>query len=168
MTTPAIIRTTGWVIVALLLVMMFGTLAMLSGPELEGRLFPIINATHVAESVQWSPQEVCWSVHYRKFRNDAPAYFNYRIRFADKEERIPLAVYRMADDASRVYLSTYGFANHGSGQTWTARYCADLPRDMSIKRPFIIEGEGFYDTWHHRWLVPQALPSFEVPGTAAR
>lgn len=149
---------TGMMIILLIII----TTSLLAGSKIEANIFPITQSSHVSNSVRITADELCWAVHYRKLRNDAPAYFNYRIRYSGTEERIPLAVYRIKDDGSRVYLSTYGFANHNAGQIWDAHYCADLPRGISLHRPFIVEGEGFYDTWHHLWLVPQTLPSFIV------
>jgi hypothetical protein len=161
MTAVHAIRCAGVLIVIFIALATFGLLAFLAGPQIEGALFPIIKAEHVAGSVRWTYKEICWSVHYEKFRNDAPAYFNYRLHLSGLSERIPLAVYRL-EDGHRKYLSTYGFANHTRDISWIADYCADLPADVSITRPFLIEGEGFYDTPHHLWLVPQDLPDFVV------
>jgi hypothetical protein len=149
----------------------------LSGPIIQAWLFPIITPTHVARSVKYTPEqnELCWGVHFIKHRNDAPAYFNYRVVFKaspDPEHpefkpgisRVPLAVYRIRPDGSKVFLSTYGFAHHMQEDEWTSEYCADLPNGLELNAPFKVEGEGFYDTWHHLWLVPQDLPDFEVPG----
>jgi hypothetical protein len=161
MTAVQAIRVAGVLVVTFIALGTFGLLAFLAGPQIEGALFPIIRAEHVAGSVRWTEKEICWSVHYVKYRNDAPAYFNYRLHLSGVNERIPLGVYRQ-DDGRRKYLSTYGFANHNAGNNWISDYCADLPADVNITRPFLIEGEGFYDTLHHLWLVPQDLPDFVV------
>jgi len=161
MNTVQTIRFAGVMVIAFIALGTIGLLAFLAGPQIEGALFPIIKADHVAGSVRWTEKEICWSVHYIKFRNDAPAYFNYRIRPSASGERIPMAVYRM-EDGKRRYLSTFGFANHAAKSNWIADYCADLPQDVNISRPFMVEGEGYYDTPHHLWLVPQDLPDFMV------
>lgn len=155
----------------------FCAIVYFAGPIIEGHLFPIIEATHVARSVRYVPGEddICWSVHFRKFRNDAPAYFNYRIVFQGPQDarypdvklgksRVPLPTYRLNEDGSRVFLSSYGFAHHREDQEWTSQYCADIPSGLNLNTPFTIEGEGYYDTPHHLWFVPQELPTFVVPG----
>jgi hypothetical protein len=155
-----------------------GLLAILwvAGPIVEGRMFPIIYPTHVAGSVRYVErgEDMCWGVHFKKVRNDAPAYFNYRIVFQQKPDprfgkgkppdaRIPLAVYRINEDGSRSFLSSYGFSHYVQGDEWTSEYCADIPKGIDLRTPFRVEGEGYYDTPHHLWLVPQALPTFSVP-----
>jgi hypothetical protein len=162
MTAVQAIRFAGVLVITFIVLGTFGMLAFLAGPQIEAAVFPVIKAEHVAGSVRWTEKEICWSVHYSKFRNDAPAYFNYRVHFSNTNERIPLAVYRISETGKRQYLSTYGFANHHAGMEWVADYCADLPADVIINRPFLVEGEGFYDTPHHLWLVPQDLPDFIV------
>src|SRR6478672_9875944 len=97
MNTVQTIRFAGVMVIAFIALGTIGLLAFLAGPQIEGALFPIIKADHVAGSVRWTEKEICWSVHYIKFRNDAPAYFNYRIRPSASGERIPMAVYRMED-----------------------------------------------------------------------
>jgi hypothetical protein len=163
MSTVRLIRVTGAVVILFIAMITMGVLAFLAGPQIEGSLFPIMRADHVAGSVKWKADSLCWSVHYMKFRNDAPAYFNYRIRYPRSNERVPLAVYRIdRETGQQTFLSTFGFANHAKDSNWVADYCADLPRNLSLTRPFLIEGEGFYQSWHRLWLVPQDLPDFIV------
>jgi hypothetical protein len=90
MTAVQAIRVAGVLVVTFIALGTFGLLAFLAGPQIEGALFPIIRAEHVAGSVRWTEKEICWSVHYVKYRNDAPAYFNYRLHLSGVNERIPL------------------------------------------------------------------------------
>lgn len=157
-----------------LLAASIGFALWIAGPEFEAHLFPILKATHVAYSVHFQQDhELCWSVHFTKFRDNAAAYFNYLLIFQPEgspgqregipaKSRVPLAVYRVNADGSRIYLSTYGFAYHHAGDEWEATYCAEMPRGVSIHTPFTVEGTGYYDTWHHLWFVPQELPDFTV------
>ncbi|MEA2760305.1 MAG: hypothetical protein QOH65_2918 [Methylobacteriaceae bacterium] len=152
-------------------------LGKFAGPDIEARAFPIISASLVAGSVHRADGTgLCWTLHMEKFRNDVPAYFNYRVIFtrqmADPQsgkmvilkDRVPVAAYRVNVKGERVFLSTYGFANHSANQIWDTKHCAELPQELGLKNgAFKVEGEAFYDTPHHLWLVPQPLPSFEVP-----
>lgn len=172
----ALLRTVAGVVGASVAFFLLLVLGKFAGPDLEGKIYPVISATLVSGSVhRVDGVALCWTLHMEKYRDDAPAYFNYRIIFTRQfiaadgstrtvTDRVPVAAYRVNEKKERIFLSTYGFANHNANQTWDTTHCADLPKELNIENiPFKLEGEAFYDTPHHLWLVSHKLPSFEVP-----
>lgn len=152
-----------------------GVLAYLAGPRIEGFLFPIVKAEHIAGSVERDKDSLCWSTFVTKLHWGDPAYFQYWIErpavLTDKNGKstsvnveIPTAPYRLIN-GERKYMARTGFlTNQDIGAKWETRFCIDVPHDISTNDYFTVLGEGFYDVPHHLWRVPVELPSFFVPG----
>lgn len=128
----------------------------IAAPRLEGLFFPILDARFVVDSVSRDANRICWDTSFTKLRTGTPAFISFEI--VDGATRIPAAAYKIGGKP----LSTFAFANHPKGASWTSRYCAGLP-DPIKNDALSIEGYASYQVWHRLWDPEQILPTFEVP-----
>lgn len=153
-----IAKIVGTLLAIILCSALFIPTAWLAAPRLEGNIAPIIRPSFVAGSVMRNERALCWNMDFVKRRAAIPVYINFFV--VDGRNRIPLAAYKPSNGP---LLSTFGFADHQPGTSWTSRYCAQLPPTIR-QDSLTIEGVASYQTWNPLWRVEQAMPIFEVPG----
>ena len=142
----------------------------LGGPYVEGRVWPIIIYAK-REALHRDGQRLCWATTMKKGREGFPERAEYFVNYDFDVPAIGPSPARRAHVRSSipvslasngVPLNVPGFAYHPPHVRWLTSYCTTLPDNIEGKA-FTIDGTLYYRGANPLWLVPQPLPTIDVP-----
>lgn len=142
--------------------MIFTPIAIITGPYLEERLFPILVDQHVSNVRRLaSPDRLVWEWHFKKSRRASPQLFAWTMHY-DSNDRYVIEVKRGEDCAEPVRTSRVVPPYVQSHST----LCSEIPHGLRNVPALTVVGFGEYHGWHSFYTVGQALVPVQWPEPA--
>ena len=150
--------TTGFLLAVIVTSPIYLTLGYYAAPELQGRIYPVVDVTLLNEGRDGDVG--FWELSMRKKYNASLEAIDYYVR-TSTNQHIPVPAFRCnADNTER---AAFKGTPHKPGDVWRTRYCIKVTPDLESPTGTRVEGFSTYSAWPYWWETHQKTVSLTLP-----